>query len=308
MYHRVAHASVDPWGLAVDPSHFEQHLDVLRRTRAPLSLEEFVRRLERGSLPANAVAVTFDDGYLDNLINAKPRLASAGVPATVFLPTGYLGRPEEYWWDELARLILLEDGPDAITCTIGGNSLAVKLDSSQPIPAIETWRIQQSASNGRGSAYLKIWSALRHLSEAEQATAMVSLRSEFSCARKDPSNRPMTTSEVRQLVEDRLVTIGAHTVTHPSLPALDRNVRERELIESKRACELLTDKPILAFAYPFGDRNSDVQQQVEAAGFAHAVAVIPTHVTPGSDRFALPRIPVLDWDGDDFDAALRNVA
>ena len=121
MYHRIAHAAVDPWELAVDPDRFEQHLDVLRRTRTPMSLEEFIRRLDAGSLPADAVVVTFDDGYADNLFNAKPRLISADIPATVFLSTGYLGRPGEYWWDELARLTLLESCPDAITCTIGGS-------------------------------------------------------------------------------------------------------------------------------------------------------------------------------------------
>ena len=57
-----------------------------------LSLPDLVSRLERGTLPANAAAVTFDDGYADNLSEASPRLLEAGVPATLFVATGFLDR------------------------------------------------------------------------------------------------------------------------------------------------------------------------------------------------------------------------
>ena len=100
MYHRIAHPPVDPWGLAVQPDHFEQHLTVLRRSRQTFPMSQFVQRLERHTLPRNAVAVTFDDGYVDNLRAAKPRLAAGDVPATLFVTTGPVGQRTEYWWDE----------------------------------------------------------------------------------------------------------------------------------------------------------------------------------------------------------------
>ena len=54
-----------------------------------------------GTLPLDAVALTFDDGYVDNLVFGKPRLEAADLPATVFLATGYIDRFEPFWWDEL---------------------------------------------------------------------------------------------------------------------------------------------------------------------------------------------------------------
>src|SRR5262249_22514658 len=78
MYHRIASPAIDPWGLAVTPHHFEEHLDVLR-SRTVLSVADLVDRLERGALPDDAAAITFDDGYFDNLRAAKPRLAAAGM-------------------------------------------------------------------------------------------------------------------------------------------------------------------------------------------------------------------------------------
>src|SRR5216683_863200 len=74
MYHRVAFARHDPWGLAVDPERFEEQIAYAKQHRTPMSMEELVDRLRSKTLPANAIAVTFDDGYRDNLVNAKPVL------------------------------------------------------------------------------------------------------------------------------------------------------------------------------------------------------------------------------------------
>ena len=53
------------------------------------------------------MAVTFDDGYLDNILNAKPILEKFEIPATVFVCAGMIGRDGELWWDQLERALLL---------------------------------------------------------------------------------------------------------------------------------------------------------------------------------------------------------
>jgi peptidoglycan/xylan/chitin deacetylase (PgdA/CDA1 family) len=104
MYHRIAAPAIDPWGLAVHPDRFEAHLAMLARRRRVLSVDEIVERLTAGSVPDNAVAITFDDGYADNLAEAQPRLAAHRMPATLFLTAGAIGQRREFWWDELADL------------------------------------------------------------------------------------------------------------------------------------------------------------------------------------------------------------
>src|ERR1700748_2157209 len=80
MYHRIAEPAFDPWGLAVSPARVEEQLEMLKRRRAPMARDDLADRCRRRRLPADAVAVTFDDGYVDNLKFAKPRLEAAGVP------------------------------------------------------------------------------------------------------------------------------------------------------------------------------------------------------------------------------------
>ena len=100
-YHRVASVETDPWRLAVEPARFAEHLEVIASRFRPLALPELIRSTGKARIPSGAVSVTFDDGYRDNLEVAKPLLERYGVPATVFVITGYLDSECDFWWDEL---------------------------------------------------------------------------------------------------------------------------------------------------------------------------------------------------------------
>ena len=121
LYHRVARLRSDPWGLAVTPRRFDEHLRALREYASPMQLGELNEALRNDRLPQRSVVVTFDDGYLDNLRNAKPLLERHGVPATVFVASGFIGRKREFWWDELDRLVL-QPGvlPESVQLSVGG--------------------------------------------------------------------------------------------------------------------------------------------------------------------------------------------
>ena len=82
MYHRVEDLAYDPYDLAVSPKNFMQQIDYIKRTCSVVSLLDIAKGLRSGSLPRRAVAITFDDGYVDNLKNAKPILKAAQTPAT----------------------------------------------------------------------------------------------------------------------------------------------------------------------------------------------------------------------------------
>ena len=310
MYHRIADEPIDPWALAVSPIHFEEQLDVLRRTRHPFSLTDFVRHMLAGTLPRSAVAVTFDDGYVDNLFAGKARLAAADVPATVFVVTGYLGRPGEFWWDELARLLLSGEGPPRLEIVVRGNTMRFELEEGPPRHSTGSWRaLMDPPRTRRQAAYVAIWQALRPLNEEERNLAMPGLRTAFLDRQAGVGpGRAMTYEEVRVLAADGLVEVGAHTVSHPPLAELDAVARFNEITKSKAACEALTGAPVHAFSYPYGSLDSEVRAAVGAAGFSCACSVEYRSVGPGSDILALPRIQVRDWHGDRFQRALFGAA
>lgn len=304
MYHRIVDDTLVQSRYAVSPSHFAEHLEVLRRTRYPLALADFVRHHLAGTLRPDAVAVTFDDGYADNLHAGKPRLAKADVPATVFLATGYLDRAGEFWWDELSRLILLGHGPRRFDIVVGGQTKEFDIGT-------EPWRADdgigsQIAPTSRSSVLATLSQLLRPLEDEERGLIVRHLRSMFSIADDHESlGRPMTSAEAYSLAADGLVTIGAHSVTHPVLSLLGPVARRHEIRASKQACEALLGAHVTAFAYPYGDFNANVREEVRLSGFAFACATERSAVVAASDLFALPRVYVGNWNGEDFERALR---
>jgi peptidoglycan/xylan/chitin deacetylase (PgdA/CDA1 family) len=297
MFHRVAEPASDPWALAVSPSHFEAQMRLVKDKRIPFSLSEFVTRLQDGSLPPQAVAVTFDDGYVDNLRFAKPILERVGVPATVFLTTGYIGKRNEFWWDELARLVLAGTTAAEGTIVIAGQSIAVQFTAADALPAgRDRWRGWEAPRTARQRIFIEIWQALRGLDHAARESGLNTVRQLLARESGAESDFPMTADEVRQLVHGVGIDIGAHTESHRPLTAIDPGERRDEIVRSRSACEALAGAPIEGFAYPYGDFNAVTKTLVQQAGLRWACSTERAAVNRERfDLFSLPRIQALDW-------------
>ncbi|MGN6496840.1 MAG: polysaccharide deacetylase family protein [Tsuneonella sp.] len=70
-----------------------------------IPLDTLADALGSGPAPRFATAITFDDGYRDNLTTAAPILAEFGLPATMFVSTGHIDSGRPFWWDELAAVV-----------------------------------------------------------------------------------------------------------------------------------------------------------------------------------------------------------
>lgn len=314
LYHRVAEVTTDPWSLCVTPSRFAEHLDVLRKHTRAIPL----RRISNGArpLPASAVAVTFDDGYADNLLNAMPLLESFDTPATIFVTTGLLDQDSGFWWDELEHLLLYPGRlPHSLQLVVAGNPHRWDIGESGSYSADMTlqyrgWKAWHKAPTSRHALYQQLYELLNPLGRMEQVAALEELRAWAGAGRSARrTHRTLSPQEVRTLDRSNLIEIGAHTVTHPNLAALAPPAQEGEIRRSKAHLEEILGHPISGFAYPFGRRCDYTQQTaalVRSSGFEYACSNFGGLATPATDRYQLPRMQVHDWAGDEFERRLKG--
>jgi peptidoglycan/xylan/chitin deacetylase (PgdA/CDA1 family) len=294
MYHRVATVRHDPWELAVPPVRFAEQIAYLSQHRTVLAMDDLVEEARRGTLPPDAVAITFDDGYRDNLVDALPVLQHYQVPATVFLATGLVDRNVPFWWDELAIMVLESEQPMKRIENCAGLEMTLDWGQQEDGDFAKDWRGWDAPRTSRQRAYVAIWSSLQRMSEADRDLAMTSLRQCLQTA-SDSLSKPMTTAEIGTLLSDGLVTLGGHSVTHASLTDVSRDESRREIRESGERCRILSTRPVKGFSYPFGNFNEEVCRDANAAGFSWACAADGGFLAEKTlNYFVLPRIGVSD--------------
>jgi len=312
MYHRVANLPNDPYLLAVTPKHFAEQMEVIRKYYFPMRLQGLVQALREGRVPPRAVIVTFDDGYADNLFNAKPVLEQYDVPATVFVTTGAVGHPYEFWWDELDRL-LLQPGtlPPRLQLRLDGQAWQWELGEAATYTTVDYqrnrhWHIEQEDSpTPRHRLHRSLYQLMHNLEERDKQQLLQDLRTWASAQPMGrPTHRNLSLHELTHLADQWLIEIGAHTVTHPALATLPVTTQRDEILQSRTRIEEVLDRSVLSFAYPHGSYTQDTLAIVRDAGFSFACSSDTATVRRDSDPFRLPRISMRNWDGESFSRCL----
>ena len=308
LYHRVAEIGSDPWALCVSPRHFAEHLEVLQKLGCAVQLQQLNQTLQNGKRPKRQVVITFDDGYADNLHLGKPLLEHYEIPATIFLATGYMVQKQEFWWDELDR-ILLQPGklPSVLSLKIDGNDCQWEFGAAANYSEQEyqgnrhlNW-LQKDISSIRHSVYYSLYKLLYSLSQQERSHLLDEIRKWAGAESVVRStHRSLTQAEISALAQGEFIEIGAHTITHPFLTTLPVSAQREEITSSKALLEEILGHQVKSFAYPHGNFNAETKTIVQEAGFTCACSTVAKSVRKNSDRFALSRVVVQDWNGEEF--------
>jgi peptidoglycan/xylan/chitin deacetylase (PgdA/CDA1 family) len=262
--------------ICITPENFEQHVAYLARAYSVIRLDDATARLAAGEpLPRNAVAITFDDGYADNLAAART-LAKYNATATFYITAGCLAGGQPFWPAEVRHLVDAVRG-DRLRLDEGGLSLDLPL----------------STADDRRAAVKRLTKAFKGNPIPVREALRERLR---SAAGAPPMPRVMLTwDEVREM-HALGMTIGSHTMTHPNLPNAGIEAATSELSASRARLEQEVDAPVTMFSYPNGgaDRylTPEVQQAVRQVGYLAATTSRNAFATASSDRYALERIEV----------------
>jgi peptidoglycan/xylan/chitin deacetylase (PgdA/CDA1 family) len=292
LYHRVGSPGADPHELAIPATSFEAQMASIASRFLPATLDDLLDAAARGHLPHQAVAVTFDDGYRDNLREAVPVLERYGVPASFFVTTAPLGEKRPFWWDVLAGIFAVDsEPPRELDMQVGATRI----------------RMPTATATERAAAHDVVYRLMVRLDrcQIDRAVDILQAWSGISAEAAASYSAPMGRDELIELAASSARTIGAHGADHLYLPTQPDATRRSEIAGSRRALEDLLGRDVRWFAYPFGAFDDECCRAVQRAGFDGALTCEPRALAEGEDLYRVPRLEVRCRSASELEAQLR---
>lgn len=289
MYHSIPAPHEIPW---IDPCNslsaavFEQQMRFLAQRRHVISLDQLVNQLENQEpIRRGTVAITFDDGYLNNLTVAAPILAKYDLPATLYLPTNYIATSRNQWIDELYSAFRARSQHHL--CLDNQVTLA---DSKQTVDHTQLKNWDLADSNQAQAAYQSCGNYLIQASVEQRQALLAEIDTQLAPSAYPP-RLTLNWNEVRHLQRQYSnITLGIHTANHIDLSThSDQTTAEMQL--SINHMIQATGSAPQHLAFPYNRCNPQAQSQVAASDIRSAVAVADDPVVrQGTSCYALPRL------------------
>ena len=255
----------------VTPQLFAAHLAYLTGACDVLPLDAVAGR--RAAPQPNgriAVAITFDDGYRDNLEFALPLLRAYGCPATIFLPTSFIGTGRPFWWEQIEAWIRDAQKPLAYSGAI----------------------YDLATTAGKDALFERMRVALTRAGPARREQLLDQARALLAPTR-DVGSSTLSWSEVDQMAAPGFISFGAHTVNHLAVSSLSDAELDFEIGAGRRELAQRVAAPSGFFAFPYGryaDLDPRSSEVLRRNGFAGAVTLVAGDVASAPSGYALPRI------------------
>jgi peptidoglycan/xylan/chitin deacetylase (PgdA/CDA1 family) len=272
MWHNVEGTWCYPSPPGAGSRGFAQQLRRLKRLATVVALEDALEALAAGRrLPPRAVAITFDDGYRDNLDVAAPLLEDLGLPATFFLVPGLLSGDVRPWWEVLAW------------------------GFAQARPPVVHWDGRALPTRGRRGLRSFRWLAerLKLLDLATREQRVGELLELLEPRGRASEDRLFLDWEGADKLVRRGFTVGSHSMRHAILSREDPQEQASDLLAARRQLEAELDVPVNLLAYPNGKRADYDAHTIHAAALAghkHALGAHAGLNRPSTPPYAHPRL------------------
>ena len=257
----------------------EEQLKRLDRRYAIVTLSELVSRHAEGKSTAGLLAITFDDGFAQEVETGCALAVKHNWPMTFYLSTDFVSSGEPFWFEEI--------GPLLLAAQPGGyrvNNLSFELSDGS-----SRWRARN-----------RLVQHLFHRPSAEIVRFVKQLRKTFFGSPDPlpdiPIPGPISWERVKELCHHDQVSFEAHSVTHPFFSTFSAEEIHREMETSRREIQKMTGKPVRHFCYPYGDVAAigPLAPQIARSLFQSAVTIVRGRCRPDVDRAMLPRIALFE--------------
>ena len=258
--------------LIVPTLRFTEQMEFLAKNHHVVSIDGLVEHLE-GDSNRFVVAVTFDDGYKDNLVHALPILEKYNIPVMIYITTRFPEGDTWMWWYEIWDYLK-----------------EIKVLEVSYSDKLRKWDVENLKQKINCFSELSDW--IMNLSGKGQEEMAENLTK--TQERKQYPHLCLNWDEVKILDQHPLVSIGAHTHSHLNLKQLTEEDVFSEMSHCKVLLEEQLEHSIEHFAYPFGSANeADMREFKLASRCGFRSAVTTRHETIRSlPLYAIPRLGV----------------
>lgn len=277
---------------------FKFHLEYLKKYHRVITLEQWLRRKTSGEpVPEGSVVITFDDGYQSDYTLAFPLLKTWGIPATIFLATEFVDSQRSLWTDRM-EYVINRSSPDCFGIKMEG-----QINGGFPL------EIEFHDQASRLVCEKKIRAKLKTIPQGFRSQVLEKLEQRLGCdLTQDPNPpkiyRPLKWTEVNEMIQSGLVSIGSHTHTHAILTKCRFDEMEKELLVSKEIIEKRTGLRCELFCYPngaSGDFNQETKKRLQQSGYLCGLTTVFGVNDPDAVPFELKRVgPPRQGDGVEF--------
>lgn len=264
----------------VSPEFLEETINYLKsKGFSFISIDEFYETLTRKKKFKKLISFTLDDGYLDNYVEAYPIFKAYNVPFTIYVTTSFIEGNTIPWW------FALED--------ILNNSDLLELEDGN--------RISISTLAEKEHAFFKFREVLLTEGNPQKKFEQLFVNYKDSMDLQKYAKLFLNWQNIETMNNDPLVTIGAHTISHPVLKRLEGPAATAEMNDANVILQQHLQKPVEHIAYPFGGHveiNKEVIEHAAAIGYKTGVTTLSGNVfmTHRNSLLSLPRIFMYEMD------------
>lgn len=285
-YHKICPITSENFllkDLIVTPSCFEEQIRYLKKNYLLISFRDFVLG-NQNDFRKPFCLISFDDAYLDNFTFAFPILKKFEIPATIFVPTGFIDGADGdgFYWEILSAMLSASRSGRLQCQRLRGDTLVCDFGDQTKLSTVFEAMCRD----------LKCQSALM------RGQFLARLAKEIGYAFTGCETELLSWAQMREMKASG-IDFGSHGHDHLSIGQLTKDAMRDDIARSQMILNKQLSQDTRGFAYPFGDDgdyNDFSREVLSTLGFEAAVTMRQDRVVQGEDFLALPRIGIGGYD------------